>query len=638
MAAIYTVKQVADILGYSTNSIYTFLKEKRIKGIRVGTGRFRIPQSELDRLLMITKKQQVAPAAVAPVGIADVTGSTMIERSKLFGFVHLGTLNIFDWFIGVVAVISGLTLFLFATFTDRFGLGENIAVIPLLRIFLVGGGIGVLATNITGQTHRVWHKLFHVFISVSFIVFALNFWRAGELEGVLTFSILSVLVFASTVIHIGGAAWMSLYISALTVTAFLSIIFSRSNIRLMSIISQFPVSQSSLVAMTCILSVLFLGALWYGYKRNRQVFMIVTWVAALWYFIVAFWYATDNYWTRSFFFLVMGMASLFLSPWESLVALRSRKADLFTLGVFGGIFVILALGITGVYLMQVNIVSTVEEENVNKVQYAKDLLETTITDVKATIEGTSSNSAFTDAVVKKDLDTIAAMERIMFDSNNAIRRLVVLDRDGQGINLYPYGTFDEPDFSERDYFIRVRDSGETYVSDLFEARSAQDSRLVVSVATPLFTTTRVFAGVLVASLNLEGIGARLQKVAVPMREEYFLVLNSQGLRIIDPDSARIGQAMEEGDPMLQALTGGSSSFVGSKSLGEQEMVTYDIVDVSGLHWAIALRSPTAKLYDLADMSNLSIFSLVVTAVIIAGAILSGGFFWRQRRAFTGGSP
>ena len=109
MAATYTVKQVANILGYSTNSIYTFLKEKRIKGVRVGRGRFRIPQSELDRLLLITKRGSPQASAVvvkaadesngAPPlptsGVVDVVGTSPVPL-RAFGGLRLP--NIFDWF------------------------------------------------------------------------------------------------------------------------------------------------------------------------------------------------------------------------------------------------------------------------------------------------------------------------------------------------------------------------------------------------------------------------------------------------------------------------------------------------------------------------------------------------------------
>lgn len=49
---IYTVKEVARLLGFSTNTIYKYLDEGKIKSTRLGKeGRFRIPQKEVAKLL-----------------------------------------------------------------------------------------------------------------------------------------------------------------------------------------------------------------------------------------------------------------------------------------------------------------------------------------------------------------------------------------------------------------------------------------------------------------------------------------------------------------------------------------------------------------------------------------------------------
>ena len=50
---LYTVKQAAGIIGCSTNTLYKYLNEGRIKASRgtVEQGRFRIPQSSLEEFL-----------------------------------------------------------------------------------------------------------------------------------------------------------------------------------------------------------------------------------------------------------------------------------------------------------------------------------------------------------------------------------------------------------------------------------------------------------------------------------------------------------------------------------------------------------------------------------------------------------
>lgn len=646
MAATYTVKQVADILGYSTNSIYTFLKAKRIKGVRVGKGRFRIPQSELDRLLLISKKQNVPASAMisgallppAPaVGISDITGSIPIEDVQLFGFAHLGTLNIFDWFIGTAAIIAGLSLFLFNASFNQASMGQVAMFLSVIRVTLIGSGAGILLTNIAGQTHKLWHKLFHILLGSVGVFMGIVFFAIGEIDGSLIYGILGVLVFLSAVIHIGGAAWFSLYMSLLTVATTLALLLAGRSPHITQFLAVSPFSPSVLVIMAVVSGLMMIVTLWIGYFRSKQLFWLVTWIMAFWYFGIAFWYGAGAYWSRSFFFLVVGMTGLFVYPWESLVNMRSRRTDLFTLAVFGGIFTVLLLGIAAVYMMQVNSLDTVRRENMYKVQYAKNTLESTIESVKATIVGVSDNTSFTQALEKNDLAAVNSDERIIFESNSIIRRLIVLDRDGKGYNLYPYGTFDQPDLSFRDYFIHARDIGGVFVTGLFQAQTDQSRRQVVIVSTPLYGVKHKFLGVLAAFIDLDTVNVRVQKIAIPDRREYIVVVDSKGKRILHANSKLVGTTIDKSDPTMLGLQGQSGIVMGVTDTGERALIAYDSVQVESANWGIALKSPIVAVYQLTDYSTLSLFSIVIVAVVIAGGVLQGGFFYRQR-VRQGGSP
>jgi excisionase family DNA binding protein len=158
MPATYTVKQVSKLLGYSTNSIYTYLKEKRLKGVRIGKGRFRIPQSELDKFLqfekgILSKTSPINPIAPTAVGYADTcedfTASEQVEVPSLF-----------DWFIGVSAIILGSSWMLFANSYSEFPSQMYILIIPMLRGVLVASGIGLLLSDMKGSTARVWGQVF----------------------------------------------------------------------------------------------------------------------------------------------------------------------------------------------------------------------------------------------------------------------------------------------------------------------------------------------------------------------------------------------------------------------------------------------------------------------------------------------
>lgn len=647
MAATYTVRQVAQILGYSTNSIYTFLKEKRIKGVRVGKGRFRIPQSELDRLLL-TKKSSVAQplqqtdfqprtnaTALPFAGVSDVTGSAVIEHIKFLGFVHLGTLNMFDWFIGTGAVVSGFGLFLFNA--SLAFLGDISPGLRTIRILLIGCGIGILVTNLIGQTHTAWHKIFHVLLGILGLVLAGIFFRGGDVDGVIIYGGISALVILSTFIHVGGVAWVSVYMSLLAVAVPITFLLSGKNVHIQTALATLPFSQTIVVLLAALFGALFIFGLEYGYRRSKTLFWLTTWASALWFFVVAFWYAGAMYWARSFLLLTLGMTSLYLYPWQWLAGVKSRKADLFTLGVFAFIFAIILVGIAGVYLIQTNEIATVERENVYKAQFAKQSVEQTLGLVMATVSGVSDNVDFASAITAKDTTALTSSERIMFESNRAIRRLVVLDANGQAINLYPAGTFDETDLSGRDYFKAARDQGIPMITDLFMSADVMH-RQVVNVASPLYDKNHTFIGVIAASLDLLSMSANLQKIAVPQRSEYVIVVDSHGKRLADSDPARIGTPISPSDPLTLALHGQSGSVLGTVDANIRAVVAYEPVAAGTTHWGVAIVSPIANIYELSETTTIALFLIILAAVLIVGFVLQGSFFYKWHVPMTEGGP
>lgn len=63
MARFYTVQETAKILGFSTNSVYKFLDQGRLKSTRGNSkqGRFRVPHSSIEEFLD-TKLSEIAVA------------------------------------------------------------------------------------------------------------------------------------------------------------------------------------------------------------------------------------------------------------------------------------------------------------------------------------------------------------------------------------------------------------------------------------------------------------------------------------------------------------------------------------------------------------------------------------------------
>jgi excisionase family DNA binding protein len=94
---LFTVKKAAQILGCSTNTLYKYLSEGRIKSSRGSAqqGRFRIPQSSLEQFLGISldENQLERPTTVNPK-LMPIKTKTKLPRLLVRLLIGLGFLLI----------------------------------------------------------------------------------------------------------------------------------------------------------------------------------------------------------------------------------------------------------------------------------------------------------------------------------------------------------------------------------------------------------------------------------------------------------------------------------------------------------------------------------------------------------------
>ena len=648
MAATYTVKQVANILGYSTNSIYTFLKEKRIKGVRVGRGRFRIPQGELDRLLLITKRgspQASAVVVTAPdesngapplptSGVVDVVGTSPVPL-RAFGGLRLP--NIFDWFAGAGALVAGVAMYLFNPSFDGVAANQVLPLFYAVRTIFIGSGIGIIATSMTGKGETHWNKMFHVLLGFAGMIFAILFWRTGDIDGAFIYGMFGILVLATGLFPWGGLASFTLYLTLLAISSAIVPILGPADVHVVPFLQQFQLTswQAGLVfgAAALIFSIL----VWWGYYRARAVFWFCTWGAAIVYFALSFWYAEGRQWSRPFFLTVVAITSMLAPPWEAICLTKNKREHVLTLGIFGGILVILIAGIIIVHLMQLNAMETIKRENAQKVAYAASTVDSALESVTSTIVGVATNKELVAAIEKRNAATLKELSRIILEGNHNIGRVGVLNRIGDVVHVYPVGTENQSNMAFRDYFIGARDTQKPYISDVFESAIDPYRRKTVVVAVPLFDNQQSFAGVVVASLDLETIGWNLQKIPLAERKEYVVVVDTKGNRIIHPDKTLIGVEIEAQDPTRRGIAGQRGVDIGETYGGNRAIVAYDTVN--SLHWGIGIKTPMAYLYELTNVASMAVYAVALIAVIVATLLLQGAHIrWRRSQVAEGNSP
>ncbi len=95
----YTVKEVAKLLGFSTNTVYKYLDDGSIQAVRLGEeGRFRIPESEVERLL------QEKGRSLSDVNTTPAINKDGVSESSL---AIKDTPKLFDWFVYFMSISLG---------------------------------------------------------------------------------------------------------------------------------------------------------------------------------------------------------------------------------------------------------------------------------------------------------------------------------------------------------------------------------------------------------------------------------------------------------------------------------------------------------------------------------------------------
>ncbi len=644
MAATYTVRQVAQLLGYSTNSIYTFLKEERIKGIRVGKGRFRVPQSEIDRLLLTTKKGKSALGgqvlSVPDQGVVLTSTSARAMEPGIEGDVaafvplhinprfHILLPNIFDWFVGTAAFISGLALFLYNPTIDAKLPPLVNALFPALRFILVCAGLGVFFSSLVRDRYAGWHRVFQLLLSAAGFILSWGLFKRGDPDGAALYGILVLVIVISTVIPWDGLYSFLLYISLLNVATIVISLIAPTSEHIVLFLEQTHLSGGTAAAIFAFVGFPVIFGLWWGYKHNRYVAWGLSWVSGCVYVGVAIWFAQISLWSRAFFFLTLALTCLFLPMWPELRRVRGRKEQTLVHAVFWSVFVILAIAVMVVYIIQASAIERTKGDMTNKVNYGKLTLETAIDATKKNLVLAEHNTYLVTAVKKQDTKAMNIESRTIFEANKFLRRIVLLDRNGMGINLYPYGTFDQSNLSFRDYYIAVRETQKPYISDIFEAQTDQSHRKVFVVAVPLLDEQEELVGVLAGSVDLEAIGHELQKIASSQIGEYFVVADSKGNRVMHKDPLLVGQPLSPDDPVRRDIGGGYGGRYGDTSEGKRAVVAYDTIPTLG--WTIGLKQPVGETIQFTDTSTMIIFAILIVSTIVSILLLLPVYAARER--------
>lgn len=630
MPRTYTVKEVADILGYSTNSIYAFLKEKRIKGVRVGRGRFRIPEEELSRILHLSKNKQLEKSTVMQVvnpaltsEIAHVGDDAIVEQAeeKAFRIKGLSTRihfpNIFDWFVGISAIASGLGLFLFNITFEPVTAQAFVAFIPAVRVILVLGGIGVVVSSLMDRI--LWRRVFLTILCILGIANVRMFWRSGDFDAVLIYGALALLVGVHAWIQMGGVIALGWYLLTILVAAPLAL-YSPHGMQAVTLLAELGVSREVAALVLAAVLVLYMLTYWVGYRSMRALFWVACWMAAAVAFAFALFLFYMMFWSRGYFLISVAFFAAMLPIWRTIQLEGSRRQQILMHIVFIVVGFFIALTVLAIRQLQANAWVQNEAEIKNKTVYAASRVQDALANVERSLVAASESPLFRSAVDRGDTKEITDIAQVILESNSEIRRVIVMDDTGEGILLYPLGSFDDNNLSYRDYFVHVRDTGKPYISNAFLSMSDARQRYVVMVTVPVYSQTGTFIGAMVGSMDLERLGVQMQEIVVGALGEYVLMADGEGRRIIHPDPLLVGQDLPS-DDAIRMQTVDTSPRVTLGMVGEKRQGIISYASVPDTQWTISLRAPISRVYRLTFRSSFVLVGIIGSVVLFVVFIM-----------------
>jgi excisionase family DNA binding protein len=593
MNKTYSVSEAAKMLGYSTNSIYSFLKRGEIKATRLGKGKFRIPQKEIDRLFpkelkempekpaedksvkeealilpKVPKKAAEVPEVLTPVkevvnvpesaileaprpgsSLADLSGETAVHTLRLWFEERVGLPKLFDWLTSLTSIILGVSLFLYSSQLDVLSLGRLSLWLNPIRLTMIFGGVGlILAAMIQEEIGRYTNltNYFRFILAAAFLGLAVILYAGGDIDGFLVHGLFGLAILVEALSGIPSSVVYVLYIFGLLISVFVVANFFPEGSGLSMITTGLRSVFGGFEWILSLLVLLLIMAGLYGYLLNKKFLRVISFVYGVLLCGLALYYGAGNYWSRAFAVLIAGMMGMVLSYWEMFRAKLVTDRTL-VFKMFGSVMLCFVVPILLVAVVQGAMVSDAYRDLADKAEFAKVDLVNTVTDLKQGATDLSGNKSFINAFVAAKNEDLVNQLRFLSLGRTDVGIVGVINAKGKPLGVYPASeVFMATDFSKAEYFTAVMKTGIPYVSKNLEDLSLGIDKDFL-IAVPTVNAKNIVSGVLVIALSGVNTANELQRVGQGSLGQEVVVVGDGARVIVHPNVAKLGSVVSEAD-------------------------------------------------------------------------------------------
>lgn len=636
MPATFTVKQVADILGYSTNSIYSFLKAKRIKGVRVGKGRFRIPQSELDRLLLVkggTSSVVSLPKSpvvvsqmpyVASMSMTDVHPSSYASDEFIDPIAANRSVEVpslFDWFVGVGSIIVGFAMFLFSKSYEEFAVTSSVSWILMMRTIFIAAGFGLLLSDMSGKKSGVWSSIFRFVLLFVYLVYSVLSMHSGAVDVGVLFGLMAPLLVVSFRSSALGVHLFILYSLCASLYVFFMMGLQHAALATSVLMG---ISEAETGMLFGILGLISVALTYLAYRGSTTVLRIGIIAQCVILIASSYQYAQQMMWGRSLFILMTAIFTSFVPLWKTLTFAHKRDRS-FVFGVIGSLLLLFVFVIGCIHIMQTNMISVISRELDNKVVYGKVSVESALESAKSSVASLASNPLLIDSMKPDKAGIRVDLSKTVVGTNTSLRQLSILSASGDVLTTYPLSESRQANSIDENYFVKAVKTKQMVVSDVLESKEDGSTRTVVVIAMPILSQGGAVQGVVAGELDIDAIGLKLQQLSSESTGEYAMLIDTGARYIIHPDHAQIGLLSDAQDPIRLGLSGGRGITDGYFADGISTLTAVDSVHGSK-GWSLAIRVPRSSVLRMHELSV-----VVLTFLISVSTAIMALFFISHRK-------
>ena len=633
MKQFYTAKDLIKLLGFSKNTIYKYLEKGKIKSTRLSKrGGFRVPLKEVKRLLKLhgkegeidiggktRKKAAVESAEVAEESKGDKDSVSLLERVELESLKiqhpdHLP--NLFDWFVGLLAIAVGFALFLFPGYFYQQKLFDLVGYFLSLRFFLLIGGLLFLLSDLLKLKSSVWHRILHFLLVLGFAVMAVLFVVGGEGRGAVLYGSVALVLTITAVVR-----------GILPVYRFIWLVFFVSGVG--SILwFLFPAWYGSVYSgalPTGVIAGVWLGVtgLIFGVsltsvRRRSKWYRWASFLNGLVFLGYAFVMVIATYWDRAVAYILVGTFSFLFPFWERFRVAEKRGKEIEKrLFSFAYVGLVVVGGVFLTHVVRTQFKAFVSLGLEQRAQEVASRVGGFASQVQKEVESLAQNDLLLQALVEDDSVAIKDLVQGAFRSSDAARRIMVFDDSGNLLEIYPVPVPDirGQNFAFREYFQKAK-AGEVFVSDLFQAE-VEGRPWAIAVSVPVYDFQERLVGVVVGAVNLDVLQELVEEIEVGEKGLVVLV-DRTGRLIAHPDRERRFELLEDGQAGIMAIMGkrGVTEQFSAAHDGERVLTLAAFEPVEGFGWGVVVEQPLAEIGTVISSLSLFIFLMILVVSVV----------------------